>query len=112
MYPGRLTCEWGDGCTKEAERHHKDGNPNNNARNNVAFLCRAHHIATDNRSKRPEVRAKVSAALTGRKLTEQHRLHVGDSLRGRPKSAEHKAKLSAALKGRPTTGRPRKATNV
>jgi len=32
------------GSTKNLERHHKDGNPNNNAPSNVAVLCQKHHI--------------------------------------------------------------------
>jgi len=29
--------------------HHKDGNPKNNKRENIAFLCRSHHMKTDKR---------------------------------------------------------------
>lgn len=32
-----------------AERHHKDGNPLNNAPGNIAFLCRRHHMEADGR---------------------------------------------------------------
>jgi len=43
LYPELGTCE---GCTvRPAEhRHHRDGDPTNNARENVAFLCRRCHV--------------------------------------------------------------------
>lgn len=39
-----------DLCGKEkAERHHIDGNPLNNAPENIMFLCRKHHMRLDGR---------------------------------------------------------------
>lgn len=35
--------------SKKSERHHIDGNPINNDRENIMFLCRKHHIAIENR---------------------------------------------------------------
>ena len=46
LYPGPLECEV---CGAPAERHHKDGNTLNNAAENVAFLCRKHHINEEDR---------------------------------------------------------------
>lgn len=46
MYPGPHECEH---CGAPAERHHRDGNPLNNAAENVAFLCRKHHINEEDR---------------------------------------------------------------
>lgn len=49
LYPVLGACEH-DGCTAPAvDRHHIDGDPFNNARSNVAFLCRRHHMAVDGR---------------------------------------------------------------
>lgn len=37
-------------CSSErADRHHIDGNVNNNERSNIAFLCRRHHMERDGR---------------------------------------------------------------
>ena len=45
-----VTCEYSGGCSKRAaERHHGDGDPGNNDRSNVAFLCRRHHMLIDGR---------------------------------------------------------------
>jgi len=33
----------------KSERHHIDGNPRNNAQENIAFLCRRHHMEADGR---------------------------------------------------------------
>lgn len=46
MYPGPLACEQ---CGAPAERHHRDGNTLNNRPENVAFLCRTHHINEEDR---------------------------------------------------------------
>lgn len=49
-YPEMGTCE-GHNCTAKAfDRHHKDGNPANNARGNVLFLCRQCHMLADGRT--------------------------------------------------------------
>lgn len=105
LYPDPIFCEW-PGCGAPAERHHKDANPLNNARDNIEFLCKPHHIARDARFSRSDSRAALSAAMSGRTLSEQHKQRVGAALRGRPKSLDHRAKLSAALLGRPTGPKP------
>lgn len=46
MYPGPHAC---DVCGSSAEIHHRDGNPLNNDRSNIAFLCRKHHIRAEDR---------------------------------------------------------------
>jgi hypothetical protein len=47
MYPDAPACE--RCAASRSERHHKDGNPLNNARENIAFLCRGCHIRTEDR---------------------------------------------------------------
>lgn len=51
-------------CEKEpAERHHIDGNPGNNEPDNIAILCRRHHMEADGRLiRRGEDGKFVSAA--------------------------------------------------
>ena len=44
----------------------------------------------------PEIRAKISRALTGRRLSARHRAKIAAGGRGRRPSAETRAKLSAA----------------
>lgn len=45
MFPDLQPCE---ACgSRETERHHRDGNRLNNSKNNIAFLCRKHHIEAD-----------------------------------------------------------------
>ncbi len=46
IYRGPLSCEV---CGAPAERHHRDGNPVNNEPENIAFLCRKHHIEVEDR---------------------------------------------------------------
>ena len=46
LYPDPDPCEV---CGAHAERHHIDGNPLNNARENIAFLCVRHHIEAEDR---------------------------------------------------------------
>jgi transposase-like protein len=47
IHPLPRTCER---CDKPAvERHHKDGDPTNNYRENLAFLCRRCHMEVDGR---------------------------------------------------------------
>lgn len=36
-------------CGKKADVHHRDGNPLNNADENLEPLCRSHHIAHENK---------------------------------------------------------------
>ena len=36
--------------SKKSERHHIDGNPLNNVRKNIMFLCRKHHVAIEGRA--------------------------------------------------------------
>jgi hypothetical protein len=52
-----------------------------------------------------ETRKRISAAQTGKKLTQAHRDAISAGNRGKPKSAEHNAKVSAALMGKPGTRR-------
>lgn len=42
-------CEHGSCDEPAADRHHIDGNPANNARENLACLCRRHHMQIDGR---------------------------------------------------------------
>lgn len=35
--------------SEKTERHHRDSNPGNNERENIAFLCRVHHMEADGR---------------------------------------------------------------
>ncbi|MBA3689786.1 MAG: hypothetical protein H0W82_00035 [Actinobacteria bacterium] len=46
LYPGPHAC---DECGDPAEIHHRDGNALNNERENIAFLCRKHHIGIERR---------------------------------------------------------------
>lgn len=107
LWPVLAGCEWPDGCADAAtDRHHKDGNIDNNVRENVEFLCDSHHHARHS-TLSDEAKAKISAALSGRLLSEQHRSRIGDLHRGKPKSDDHRRKLSDALKGRPAPKPPR-----
>ncbi len=66
-------------------------------------------ISANNRSHEPEIRAKISAAGLGRKITEENKeklrvLHTGNKYNlGRLASAETRAKLSAIHKGQKWT---------
>jgi hypothetical protein len=40
------------GSTRRVERHHKDGNPLNNRKRNIAILCRRCHMIADGRMKK------------------------------------------------------------
>jgi ribosomal protein L40E len=44
-----VRCEMADCDSAAMDRHHIDGNPLNNARENVMFLCRRHHMLADGR---------------------------------------------------------------
>lgn len=48
----------------------------------------------------PETRAKISAAHTGKSLSEEHKQRIGAAQKGRHRSAETRAKISAALQGK------------
>jgi group I intron endonuclease len=50
-----------------------------------------------------ETKAKTSATLKGRKLTDEHKAKMSASNIGRKLTDEHKAKISATLKGREYT---------
>jgi hypothetical protein len=39
-------------ASEKSERHHRDGNPLNNSRENIMFLCRKHHMIEDGRMER------------------------------------------------------------
>lgn len=59
-------CEAGCGAPAR-DRHHKDGNPHNNDRANIALLCRRCHMVADGRIEK--VRG-MDAWRTARKVTE------------------------------------------
>jgi group I intron endonuclease len=46
--------------------------------------------------RRPEVRAKISKTLTGRRMPDEVRKKIGDAHRGRTLSSEHRTKISLA----------------
>lgn len=48
-----------------------------------------------------ETRKKISAALKGRQLTDQHRAALAAAKLGKPRPPEVRAKISAALSNRP-----------
>ena len=50
-----------------------------------------------------ETKAKTSATLKGRKLTDEHKAKISATLKGREYTDETKAKISTALKGRKRT---------
>lgn len=58
-------------------------------------------MASSNRS--AETRAKISAANTGRKLSDEHRAKIGLAQRGKPKSEVAIARLRASRIGRTTS---------
>lgn len=53
-------------------------------------------LSENNGSKRPDVRAKISASLTGRKLSPERRLQLTSCQKGIPKTKEHKEKIRLA----------------
>jgi ribosome-binding protein aMBF1 (putative translation factor) len=70
MFPATTPCER---CGKQtAERHHKDGNTLNNARDNIRFLCRRCHMIEDGRL------GTVGLANRGRKHPNHSRFIVAD----------------------------------
>lgn len=97
LFPGEHLCEIA-GCSKKAERHHKDGNTGNNERSNIAFLCHRHHVLEDGRMTRAELRAAHRTAITGRSLTPEHRAKIGAAHTGMKRSVEARAAMSAAMK--------------
>ena len=61
-YPTRRFCET---CgVAPAERHHRDGNQMNNEESNIAWLCRACHMAIDGRLTRSAARGRTMAIHT------------------------------------------------
>jgi len=51
-------------CGQTGERHHIDGNANNNDPSNIAFLCRRHHMIADGRAGTGErIRAHMAEVL-------------------------------------------------
>lgn len=82
------SCAW-PGCDEPAhDRHHKDGNTLNNDPSNVAGLCQRHHMEGDGRLRithTPEARAKMSAVNKGRPLSLEHRAKISAALVGRKK---------------------------
>jgi hypothetical protein len=63
LYPKLGDCEE---CGKPAtERHHKDGNPGNNVRENIAMLCDACHPRIDGRLDRLAALSRERAGIVG-----------------------------------------------
>lgn len=96
-YPGTRLCSV-DGCRSVAERHHRDGDTRNNEIENIEFLCNRHHKAVDGRMTRPAFRAAWRRAMVGVPLSHQHRARISAGLLGRSVSEETRAKLSIAQK--------------
>ena len=65
-------------------------------------------ISENSGMKRPEVRAKVSAAHKGKKLSAEHRKKIGEGITGRKVSAETRKKIGEAHKGRKLSAEHRK----
>ncbi len=78
IYPGPLgQCEH-EGCDRPAiDRHHADGNPRNNLRGNVRFLCRRCHQLEDGRLS--DRIAEMVAASRGRKRSEEFKRKVSET---------------------------------
>lgn len=96
LFPGPIYCEV---CGAKAERHHKDDNQLNNARENIAFLCRKHHFEADGRMRRPERRAAVSAIHKGRAKPDSQRQKIREANTGRKRSPETCAAIGASKRG-------------
>ena len=62
-------------------------------------FIKGQNTGASNYAKRPEVRAKISAALKGKKKSKQHAINSGLGHKGRKHSEEHKRKISEAQKG-------------
>lgn len=60
-YPLKRACERCGGVARD--RHHRDGNPGNNTRANIAFLCRRCHMTIDGRLARQMQWAKRTRSL-------------------------------------------------
>jgi NUMOD3 motif len=125
LYPIEgVTCEY-PGCdAPAADRHHIDGDGRNNEPDNIEFLCRRHHMIEDGRMDRLRVRmsklaktgtmrgkqhseetkAKIKAAKTGVKLSDEHKANIRAGViraapsrfAGKKHSEEAKAKMRAA----------------
>lgn len=86
--------------------HHRNGDHSDNRIENLQLVTAGEHkrihIEMDGShwTKRPEVKAKMSASQIGKKHTEEHNRKIGDGNRGKVFSEERRAKISAALKGR------------
>ena len=65
-------------------------------------------ISENSGMKCPEVRAKVSAAHKGKKLSAEHRKKIGEGITGRKVSAETRKKIGEAHKGRKLSAEHRK----
>lgn len=105
MYPGQHVCER-DGCTRKAERHHKDGDTKNNAPENIAFLCNKHHKEADGRMTRREFREAHRRAVKGVPLTGDHKSKISAGLKGHPVSVETRTRLAAAQVARAAANKP------
>jgi hypothetical protein len=87
LFPQLGICEK---CGDEAtDRHHIDGDPWNNDRENIAFLCRYHHMQEDGRSE-----------AQARRVTERNRIYNTD-----PDHQRKAAKVRGATGKRGPDGR-------
>ncbi len=71
------------GCTKPAERHHKDRNPRNNVESNIEWLCHTHHMRLHRVGVRwsEEVKRKIAETSRRRTCSPEHRAAVSRGLR-------------------------------
>ena len=97
---GKLISHWLVRCdcgrSRELSYHNlRTGRTNSCASPECEFHRQLKSIST-------EMRAKRSAAYTGRKLSPEHRAAISSALKGHKVSAETRAKISAANEGPPS----------
>lgn len=61
----------------------------------------------DQREYLPEHGAKISASLTGKKLTDEHREHISQAQIGKEITPEWRKNISEAMKGNPNVSKPK-----